>query len=891
MSGELYNVRKIMLRGTEMSKMDAEVLSNYDDKKTVLSSYLIKKMIAQSAAKGTEFDNSITSEQEMWQIKLTEKQEITKFSIFEQEEGVKIQPILLASSANVLDIGPFTYVAIETAIITHTDYKATTLDKWSFNDVKDFYESVYPHQFGSEGEVKKLGLAVVDFSEMNLQELSEIHIPKLIKVEVPNDQNFYDSVWFIPVAMKTPVINKSILIDAPSVLVINPVSQDEDGEEYYSYDTLGVSNQVSSEDAGQPRVYDETGAVSSLSPTAPITVDTITYPPEATNNYTTIRVDTESEPTPIITLEGESVSSITVSKVVYTVVGSTDVKSFEIKTIEAKFVESETGEKVTTNKGFAPNVIVSPTVPAGYDWIDVDVTTNPDSPVIEIVKSGSLDKISVSKVVYKLTEGGDNQSFEIKPETVSLLIDVNVRVSQFACGASQLEASVPAKLSVETVSYCSNPSAFHAVNGAKTYACAYCDGVVKSSFTLPIPAYYQTVALEKLETLEWVTPAQKEIMYNKACVIVPKDSEISVDYTQMYGTTCDFNILVLEPKYLFKMTGTLSKPVDRHRYLNMEDYLMELPYRHYNNMLMDSLFCRSYENFDQTYKLVVEKDASKMTFNYVDGVVPLAVTDSRTAGKTAVDKYLLATKLVDENQKVYTLDTSKRLSIGVEDIDHQVKISVTDVSKGFDVYGFKYDTEVEIEVPIIDLGANVVFLDGDNEAPAGMLKLGSDNLKIHVNNFINDYDPEHPESDVTVVTYEEGGETKYKITAVPTHVKSQTSGQRPGAIPATIVIDEAAIGPDVKTADVREAMIEDTVASPITLYTLGEAGWAEDGTYVNKNPESEITLIKFFARVLVPKAGLAGYKDDDEDIKADWRKAFARMLRLPDYTEDTIDFY
>ena len=43
-----------------MSKMDSEVLSNYDDKKTVLSSYLIKQMIAKAAANGTEFDNSIT---------------------------------------------------------------------------------------------------------------------------------------------------------------------------------------------------------------------------------------------------------------------------------------------------------------------------------------------------------------------------------------------------------------------------------------------------------------------------------------------------------------------------------------------------------------------------------------------------------------------------------------------------------------------------------------------------------------------------------------------------------------------------------------------------------------------------------------------------------------
>lgn len=33
MSGELYNIRKIMLRGTELSKMDSDVLSNYDDKK------------------------------------------------------------------------------------------------------------------------------------------------------------------------------------------------------------------------------------------------------------------------------------------------------------------------------------------------------------------------------------------------------------------------------------------------------------------------------------------------------------------------------------------------------------------------------------------------------------------------------------------------------------------------------------------------------------------------------------------------------------------------------------------------------------------------------------------------------------------------------------------
>lgn len=116
----------------------------------------------------------------MWQIKTLTKETITEASVFEQEEGVKMYPIKLESGVieDTLD-----NLSLKSVILSkNVETNAFEYKDWKFSDVKDFYSSVYPKQFGTDGEVEKLGLMVVDFSVMNLQQLSEIHIPKLIKV-------------------------------------------------------------------------------------------------------------------------------------------------------------------------------------------------------------------------------------------------------------------------------------------------------------------------------------------------------------------------------------------------------------------------------------------------------------------------------------------------------------------------------------------------------------------------------------------------------------------------------------------------------------------------------------------------------------------------------------
>lgn len=875
MSGELYNVRKIMLRGTELSKMDSDVLSNYDDKKTVLSSYLVKKLISQSAAKSTEFDNSITSEQEMWQIKTTTKEKITETSVFQQEEGVKMYPIKL-TSGNVEDA--LKDVAMSDVIMYKKERMGTYDRKpWKFEDVKDFYSSVYPNQFGENGTVEKLGLMVVDFSVMDLQQLSEIHIPKLIKIDIPNDANYYDSHWFIPVAIKTPVINKSILIDAPSAIIINP--QQTDGHYVSGVDNINFSHYPSDEEATDLTTsYEYILEVGKGIITESQTIgENITI--DSYEGYNSIGIDFTDTNHPIIKLSDTTnvKETITVSEVTYTF----ESKSITLKTVHTdKYLFAldkkliKTFKKVTgATAVIADGTSLSGTFDIGLyeDKIAVYTKDQPDS---------------INELYYKVQYTLEGETHVLESNYSSHIydsIDVKIRVSQFACGKDQeLTANVPTKLYVETINGYAIPSAFIAKYGDNILTCAYSDNIANNFYSLNAPAYYHTVAFQKLKIFK--NSNKHMIMYDKACVIVPKDAEIDFDYTEMYAPNCSFNIIVLEPSYLLKMKGTLSKPIDRQRYLNMEDYLMELPYRHYNNMLMNTLFTRSYENYDQTYKLVVDK-YDDGTFVYADGVIPLSSTTS-TGDKKSVDKYFIASKLVDENQNVWKMGDKKmtvsggvtswetyHTRIGVETTKENgkvkpVHINMTDLQRGLDIFGTTEEAEVEVELPILDLSnSSMSILRQKETAPNGMTLLTADKITIHANNFINDYNTDTKFGDVEV---NENG----RITKVPEHICSDEDNT---PIKAVLKIDETAIGPELQINEVRTKMCQTVVDSPITLYTLGEAGWTSEGLYANLSDGTTLTRnpVNMFTKVLVPKKGL-----EQPGYKSDWLIAYAKMLRL-----------
>lgn len=810
-----------MLRGTEISKMDSEIISNYDDKKTILSSYLIKQLIAKNKPASSGGMNSVVSEQEMWTISAST---ISETSIFEQEEGITMQPIKF-STGNIEET--FNNVILENVILNVEGNTITANRNWSFNEVKDYYTSTYKNF----SDVSKIGLLVVDASHL---QTSEINIPALVKIN--------DSHYFVPVALKTPTINKNTIINGSSILIFNPKIT---GNIYLSND-LGVSNEISSLEPSNFTIdynviIDEKGKIQS-DDTKTISNVNITEPTHP-SEYNTIKYKNvlSGNPKLYITNSDETLEPINVNSVSY---DDGTAKSFEIiHKKEYEFIKD--GDLVMFFDNF------------NVENIKIDDVEQPTSNYTVYPGNDSI-------IIINNTETIHANKIETSTTTISVYknlkpININIRVSQFA-SHEPVVSIYPSKLTVETLNYNSNPSAFISENEI-IYSSSYIDHLTQNALSFPVPKYFVTVCFEKLDNLYLtLNNVQKPMILNReATVIVPKDSKITVNYLQMYQE-CKFNIFIFEEKYFDVIDkGILENPVNRYHYVNMEDYMMDLPYRDYNNLLSDTLFSRTYENYDQTYKLQVVKDYQNGTFHYIENVKPLR----------KFNKYYIATTLTDENQNVLTLDRTQRLQITVE---NDITIKMHDSIEGFDIYGTSNDAKPTIEIPYLDLSKDIVYINNSN-VPLNLNII--DDITIKCGNFKNYFDEYTETGDVQVDVESERG-----IAFIPIHIHSSTNQ----TIPATIKIEESAILPELKTDAFRDSMKTFFVKQPFTLFTLGESGWFNEyyvpmysgysSLYIPYS--NTLTPKNIFSKVLIPKNGLANFATKESE----WRMAFAHSLRL-----------
>lgn len=813
-----------MLRGTEISKMDSEIISNYDDKKTILSSYLIKQLIAKNKPTSSGGMNSVVSEQEMWTISAST---ISETSIFEQEEGITMQPIKF-STGNIEET--FNNVILENVILNIDGNTITTNRNWNFNEVKDYYTSTYKNF----SDVSKIGLLVVDASHL---QTSEINIPALVKITVLNDSHY-----FVPVALKTPIIDKNTIINGSSILIFNPKIT---GNIYLSND-LGVSNTISNSEPANfitdyNVIIDEKGKIQTndIKTISNVNITEPTHPSE----YNTIKYENilSGNPKLYITNSDETLEPINVNSVSY---DDGTVKSFEIihkKEYEfikdgglVMFFDNFNVENIKIDDVEQPTSNYS--VYPGNDSIIIINNT-------ETIHANKIETSTTTISVYK----------ELKP------ININIRVSQFA-SYEPITSIYPTKLTIETLKYNANPSAFISENEV-IYSSSYIDHLTQNALSFPVPKYFATICFEKLDKLFLnVDSVERPMILNReASVIIPKDSKITVNYLQMYQE-CKFNIFIFEEKYFDVIDkGILENPINRYHYVNMEDYMMDLPYRDYNNLLSDTLFSRTYENYDQTYKLQVVKNYQNGTFHYIENVKPLR----------KFNKYYIATTLTDENQNVLTLDRTQRLQITVEN-DNTIKMH--DSIEGFDIYGTSNDVKPTIEIPFLDLSKDIVYINNSN-VPLNLNII--DDITIKCGNFKNYFDEYTETGDIQLDEESNDG-----ITFIPTHIHSSTNQ----TIPATIKIEEFAIPLELKTDAFRDSMKTFFVKEPFTLFTLGDAGWFNgyyDPFYPGYNslyiPYSNVLTPKnIFSKVLIPKNGLANFATTE----LEWRMAFAHSLRL-----------
>lgn len=145
-----------------------------------------------------------------------------------------------------------------------------------------------------------------------------------------------------------------------------------------------------------------------------------------------------------------------------------------------------------------------------------------------------------------------------------------------------------------------------------------------------------------------------------------------------------FNSLtILDNSYMNVIkTTTLEKPVNRHTYWNLEDYKMELFYRHKMSVSNDVLFKRNNELYDQTYKLKFEEVKNEsndvIAYRYKQNV------------ESNLPIYFFASLMYDEDYKPYDIyETDEAGNANVITIKG-TKVFKVEVSEKFRELQFKF---------------------------------------------------------------------------------------------------------------------------------------------------------------------------------------------------------
>lgn len=174
---------------------------------------------------------------------------------------------------------------------------------------------------------------------------------------------------------------------------------------------------------------------------------------------------------------------------------------------------------------------------------------------------------------------------------------------------------------------------------------------------------------------------------NPTCeVVIPEGCQCSSNIMEMKTSVDGENVLnivyatykliIMNPEYtkiLMNATLTQQIPTSKNKFLNTEDYMMDFPYRHHQNVITDTNFSRDLEDYDQTYKLGLVKNKETKRFSYTNR----CVSDRVDRAPTTI--YFADTLVDDEMNKYRNLVDLQRDYRAPDD-------SMSNVSSGYNNY-------------------------------------------------------------------------------------------------------------------------------------------------------------------------------------------------------------
>lgn len=372
-------------------------------------------------------------------------------------------------------------------------------------------------------------------------------------------------------------------------------------------------------------------------------------------------------------------------------------------------------------------------IPKLVNLIDkVDTTLN-KTYIVKAVVLGKTDLTVIAPTIEYFTTSNFTESSSIgdelinipflKPDTDETIKTLNVFSKSFILFNSQ---DIDFNISLDVENMCD----VSCINSSKHLKLSldHCREL------LPVGPAFKEISLspeiEHLSDYEISTNRVDLFVFKNVDIIIPngfvsKDSIVdeSLIQSQLFNS-----LTILDNSYMnIIKTTSLEKPINRYTYWNLEDYKMELFYRHKMSVSNDVLFKRNNELYDQTYKLKFEEikngSGDVIAYRYKQNVT------------SNLPIYFFASLMYDEDYKPYDIYETDEIGNATVITIKGTKVFKVEVSEKFRELQFKFvdnsNTECDyiirysmphLNTPVLNSkGHGILFLnDGTTFIEAGM---------------------------------------------------------------------------------------------------------------------------------------------------------------------------